>query len=355
MIVPAAYIAAGVLLVAACGGGDAADETTVATSTTTTSTTTTTIAPTTTTIAPTTTAPEPVELIRLPLTGEVVASLSDVPDRPALAVKIDNHPRARPQAGLNEADIVFEENVEGITRFAVVFHSRDSDPVGPVRSGRSQDIAILTPIGSPLFAWSGGNAGVRAAIRGSTLVDLDAGFTDGYYRRNDRGGAPHNLYADTSALWASTPEVYRIPTPIFTYAEPDTAPEGEPATEVEIVMLGVDVRWVYDPATGSYLRFQGNSAHQTETSGQVSTTNIVVMGVEYGRSQADRNSPEAQTTGSGPVYVFTGGVVQQGTWSRAAITDPFTFTDTAGQPILLWPGRTWVELPSIAEGFVVYR
>ena len=291
----------------------------------------------------------------MPLTGEVVGALADIPDRPALAVKIDNHPRARPQAGLNEADIVFEENVEGVTRFAAVFHSRDSDPVGPVRSGRSQDISILTPIGSPLFAWSGGNAGVRAAIRSSSLVDLDAGFTSGYYRRNDRGGAPHNLYADTTALWANTPEVYRIPTPIFTYAEPDSTPEGETATEVEIAMLGVDVRWVYDPATGSYLRFQGTAPHQTETSGQVSTTNIVVMGVEYGRSQADRNSPEAQTTGSGPVYVFTGGVVRSGTWSRAAITDPFTFTDGAGQPIPLWPGRTWVELPSNAEGFVTYR
>ncbi|MTA70106.1 MAG: DUF3048 domain-containing protein, partial [Actinobacteria bacterium] len=71
----------------------------------------------------------------MPLTG-LPAADGVLSMRPALVVKVDNHPGARPQSGLNQADIVFEENVEALTRFALVFHSQGSDPVGPIRSGR---------------------------------------------------------------------------------------------------------------------------------------------------------------------------------------------------------------------------
>ncbi|NJL18317.1 MAG: DUF3048 domain-containing protein, partial [Nitrospira sp.] len=76
-----------------------------------------------------------------------------------------------------KAHASYEENVEKLTRFAVVFHSLDSDPVGPIRSGRTQDIALLGSLNQPLFAWSGGNANVTKAIRGSDLVDLSPSST----------------------------------------------------------------------------------------------------------------------------------------------------------------------------------
>src|SRR5438552_8624397 len=92
-----------------------------------------------------------------PLTG--LAADPAVVRRPALVVKIDNAPKARPQAGLNQADIVVEEGVEGgITRFATIFHSGDADPVGPVRSARTSDIFIASALNHPLFAYSGTNA-----------------------------------------------------------------------------------------------------------------------------------------------------------------------------------------------------
>jgi len=77
-----------------------------------------------------------------PLLGTPVED-SAAASRPAMVVKIDNHPSARPQAGINQADIIFEENVEKLTRYAAVFHSEGSDPVGPIRSGRFQDINLL--------------------------------------------------------------------------------------------------------------------------------------------------------------------------------------------------------------------
>src|SRR5207253_6764610 len=86
--------------------------------------------------------PAPPTMAASPLTGlpmDIVRS-----KRPVLVVKIDNAPKARPQIGLNQADVVFEEGVEGgITRFAALFHSEESKPVGPVRSARSTDIKIV--------------------------------------------------------------------------------------------------------------------------------------------------------------------------------------------------------------------
>ena len=165
-------------------------------------------------LAPATTLAEPTTTTTtLP---PIVAPLTGLPvdaeiTRPALVVKIDNHPKARPQWGLNQADIVFEENVEMLTRFAAVFHTNGSDPVGPIRSGRKQDVDLLESFNSPLFAWSGGNSEVTKLIRASTMIDLShsSANQEGGYRREGSRSAPHNLLADTSKLWTLAPEIGR--------------------------------------------------------------------------------------------------------------------------------------------------
>lgn len=313
------------LIAVACSGGDDAAPTTPPTTvadTTTSSSSTTTSTTTSSTTTTTTEVPEE-PILRMPLTGEPIEDESEIPDRPALAVKIGNNPQARPQSGLNEADIVFEENTEGITRFAAVFHSNGVDPLGPIRSGRSQDVDMLSGLNQPLFAWSGGNAGVRAMIRNSDFVDLDHGWTSGYYRRSGRGGAPHNLFSSTDALWQHTPEEFSLPDPMFGYARPEDTIDGQAATTVEVPMDGVRVTWTYDEESGLYLRSQNGNPHNTEASGQVAARNVVVMGVTYNPSPVDRRSPEAQTVGTGTVMVFTDGVARTGVWLRMSNTDPY--------------------------------
>jgi hypothetical protein len=357
----AGLLVASMLVAAACGGdGEAAPTTTDAptttraTTTTAATTTTTTEPATTTTEAVTTTTEAPV--IRMPLTGVPVDDAAAIPARPALAVKIDNHANARPQAGLNNADIVFEEIVEGsLTRFAAVFHSLDSDPVGPIRSGRTQDIDMLGPFNGPVFAWSGGNANVRNAIRNSDLIDLDAGYTPGYYRRSGRGGAPHNLYSSTGALWANVPPERMVAPPsILEYLRPEESFAGEPATLVEFPMNGIRVRWEWDAEAGVYRRFQNDASHETEGAGQVVTDNLVVMGLEYRPSPADRRSPEAQTLGSGPAFVFADGMVRSGVWIHLDRLDPYGLVAPDESLIGLPAGRTWIELARDAENFVTW-
>ncbi|MDO8362594.1 MAG: DUF3048 domain-containing protein [Actinomycetota bacterium] len=322
--------------------GTVAGSTTTAAGSTTTSTTT--AATTTTLPAATTTVPAgPVyPLTGLPVTDAAAAA------RPALVVKIDNNADARPQNGLNEADIVFEEIVEVQTRFAAVFQSQGADPVGPIRSGRTQDVLLLGSLNHPLFLWSGGNPAVTRAIENSDFVNLSAQRGSvygpaGFFRSNSRS-SPHNLYATTSAAWTLTPAGATPPAQQFQYLAAGAARTGDPASGVNLEMDGLPIEWRYAAASGLYLRSNGGTPHNDVLSGQVSTHNVVVMVVDYQPSAADANSPEAQTIGSGTVLVYTGGVVVQGTWSRPDRLSPIVLTDAGGAVIPLTPGRTFIEL-----------
>jgi hypothetical protein len=369
--IAAAIVAAELLVLAACSGGDddaasSTIEAAPATSATTTeapTTSTTTAAPATTAVPATTAPPTSIEtttttepdILRMPLTGVPISDPSEVPQRPALAVKIDNVGPARPQSGLNSADIVFEEIInDGATRFATVFQSQGVDTVGPVRSGRHPDIEILEAFDHPLFAWSGGNAGVTYYIEHSELVDLSANHTSGYYRRAGRR-RPWNLYTSSEAMWSHTPADFHVPPQVFKYLLPDEPIQnGQPATTINVTMDNVQVRWEYNPDDGLYHRFQDGGPHNTEDAGQVTTNNLVLMMANYLPSPIDARTPDAQTLGSNPVYVFTGGTVRSGSWLRFKSTDPYQFFDnfTDLNPIELQAGRTWVELPRNIEGSV---
>ena len=334
---------------AACSGGDDAvvpvTESTAAETTTTSTTTTTT---TTTTEAPetTTTVVDEDDSIRQPLTGEIVESEDDLVDRAALVVKlgaagccfIPGH------SGLAVADIVFEEIVEGDTRFAAVFHTQGSEPVGPIRSGREQDVEMLSSLNEPLFAWSGGNAGVTRLIADSFLTDLNVQRGgQGYYR--GPGSAPHDLYNTTEALWAQTPEDHPgPPARQFSYVAPDEEFAGEPVDAFDLSLDGKRVRWEWDADADGFARFQSGSRHVDVVNGDIFATNVIVMVVDYVPSSIDSRSPDAQTLGSGPVYVFSNGQVVTGRWERNLAVGPIRLVDADGEPIALTPGNTWIEL-----------
>jgi len=297
-----------------------------------------------------------------PVTGEAVYPLTGLPvtdpaaaARVAIAAKIDNSPISRPQSGLNKADIVFEENVEGLTRFAAVFHSQGSDPVGPLRSGRTQDVDILTSFSKPLFAWSGGNYRVTKIINASTLVNVgySASKGKGGYYREATQKAPHNLYAKTTDLWTLAPPGAVPPPQQFIYRSNSDA---KPATSVAVdgakvtMYGGVRIFWKWDAASGNFLRFTENSKRVLEPhvsdGAQINTKNIFVPTVRYLRSKADRKSPHAVTTGTGKGFVLTDGGLIAVRWSRPKAEQPFNIVDENGAVVRMTPGRTWVEIAS---------
>jgi hypothetical protein len=316
---------------------------------------TTTQAITTTTTAPiTTTEPETGPVA--PLTGLRVED-GALLERPPLAVKIDNLDTAGetavPQTGLLRTDIVWEEIVEGdITRLVAVFHSQQPGKVGPIRSARTTDVNLLPQLGRPLLAWSGGNAGVTAAVASSpSIVDVGWNAMPGSYARDSSRRAPHNLYAQGDELWAGAPDGLPAPTPLFGYRTDDqpNPPTAQRSPGVDLRWGGgaasAPVTWRWDAERKAYLRTQRGQPHRDSDGTQLSAQNVVVLVTEYGQSAADSRSPEALTVGSGEMFAFTNGTVVYGRWDRPDVNAPATLRDQDGQPVLLTPGQTWIELP----------
>ncbi|MGY6500592.1 MAG: DUF3048 domain-containing protein [Acidimicrobiales bacterium] len=284
-------------------------------------------------------------LNRAILTGLTV---DRVETRPILVVKIDNVSGARPQQGIDVADIVIEEKVEsGLTRLAALFQSTGSDPVGPIRSARTSDVHLLANLGSPLFAYSGANAGVGASVFGSTLVDVGASTNNSLYYRESSRRAPHNLYSNTSRLWGAVGDG-SPPRSLFTFRS-----DGDPIGAGARAAQGVDVTYgsarasfTWDAGLGGWARSQDGRPHTVAGGAQIAPANVVVRFTDYVPSPADARSPEAVVTGSGELWVLTDGQVVVGRWEQPSLTAPTRWLDANGDPIRLTPGRTWILLPS---------
>ena len=274
-------------------------------------------------------------------------------DRPALIVKIDNAPKARPQAGINKADVVVEEMVEGgITRLASVFQSTDS-PVEPVRSARSTDIAFASALHKPLFAYSGANPTFLALVHSAPLVDVGVDKNPSAYHRDGSRPMPYNLVSSTSALYSGASSDSKAPPALFAYGPPTG---GTPAKGIDLVFADIVTTHVTYTWDGQgWKRVQNGTPHVDAAGVQVAPTNVVVQFTEYHdtgiRDRSNSPVPEGTLVGSGDAWFFTAGMVFKGHWSKSSASSVTTYTDASGKPMLLTPGRTWIELtPSNGKG-----
>ncbi|HVM67463.1 MAG TPA: DUF3048 domain-containing protein, partial [Acidimicrobiales bacterium] len=219
-----------------------------------------------------------------PLTG-LPSNGSANAGRPALSIKVDNAPSARPQAGLQQADLVTEELVEGgLTRFFATYQSQDAAEVGPVRSARPVDADLLNELGGGIFAYSGAAAGEIAPVRArSGAVLLDAGAVpDGFFRARGRA-APSNLFTSTATLYRLGTRPGMAPPPaLFAYSSAD--PVGTPAGNVTLRFSGMSVVSWRALVSGQYERDQ-NGAPDNDLNGQPLTAdNVVVLSVAIGHT-----------------------------------------------------------------------
>jgi hypothetical protein len=276
--------------------------------------------------------------------------------RSAVIVKIDNAPDARPQVGLDRADLVIEEKVEGgITRFLVVFQSQEAPIVGPVRSVRSTDPDVVRAIGG-LFAYSGGIGPFIQLLRSTGgVVDVGIDADPGAYQHRRDRPAPHNLYTGTPTLRQATPPGMGPPPAQFSYL-PDGASFGgagvAPVTHLRVAFGGLTVAdWQWDLSAKKWQRSTNGTPHVVEGGGQLAFTTVVVQFVPYlrtpfldpSRTPVDR----ANVIGSGPAWVLADGMVVKGTWTKPTPTDVTAFADSAGHPIAIPAGTTWVLLAPV--------
>jgi hypothetical protein len=288
-----------------------------------------------------------------PLTG-LPAPGGKVPQRPAVAVKVGNEPDgARPQSGLDEADIVYDTPAEGfIMRYIAVYQCQGAGSIGPTRSVRWVDWHILAQFGEPILAFAGGinpDVDTVESLPWLKAADLLTSAQQTGTRITSRV-PPDNLYTSTTALWSLFPGDKTVPPAVFSYTA--ALPSG--ATPVGRLAIdfspGTDVVWEWEPSAGAFLHTYSGVPDTDALTGQpVTATNVVVQIVRYtygpyAESPGGTGDVESVTNGSGPGYVLRNGQVIKVTWHRASFETPLTFTDAAGQPVGLAAGRTWVEL-----------
>ncbi|NDJ78423.1 MAG: DUF3048 domain-containing protein [Chloroflexi bacterium] len=297
-----------------------------------------------------------------PLTG-LPAEDPTAMDRRPLAVKISNAPEVvRPQAGIGEADLVFEHLTEGnLTRFTAIFWTHTPPRVGSIRSARLLDLEIPAMYGT-LFAYSGAAEPIRQRIADLPFAPRAyEGVTTGQplYFRDPDIEVPHNLFVIPGELWARA-EADGVNAPpedlggmAFRAAPP---PDGTSAAAIAIDYGPDTVRWTYDGETGVYARFVNDEPHtDANTEQQVTAANVVVV---FAHHQEDYTIVESEWQGTpyysleiqiwtlGPVMILRDGQMIEGHWMRWEEDTMLSFwtDETATEQLYLKPGNTWVQV-----------
>ena len=280
-----------------------------------------------------------------PLTGEVTAAQITTP---SIAAKVDNHPDARPQFGLERTDIVFEELVEGgLTRYVAIWQSDVPAEIGPVRSIRPMDPDIISPFGG-IVAYSGGQYRFVKAMEATGVYNAIHGQSDtaDTFYRTDLRDSPHDVIVLAPQVIAQHLDLV-APTQQFPYSldvpSSTAATDGTPISAVNLVIgVAATPGWAWDPAGLHYLRFMTGGAPDTDFAGaQLTTVNLVVLRVIV---TYDDDVPKTELIGGGEAWISTGGGTIHGSWSKGSPTDRIRIIDDNGVPVRLAPGNTWIEL-----------
>ena len=301
----------------------------------------------------------------------------DAQIQPIVVVKIENDPVVRPQTGLDRADLIFEELVEGgMTRFAVVYQSDLPEEVGPVRSVRHVDVAIAEPM-ADAFVFSGGARRTMKFVKRKipTTISVVNEGAPGMYRKSEIP-APHNIFLKMNEMLDSIAAKDTASTGFFVRPEAtavtasaspavsasaspkpaSTALTGKSVTDVGVVFSSfAGPNWKWNATDKMWMRSEGVKPFLNKDGTQFGTNNLVIIEVReidagY-KGQTGGYVPRTVLTGSGRAWVLSDGKAVEVAWNKPFVDAQMELTDLDGNPFTMPTGRTWVELlPVSAEG-----
>jgi hypothetical protein len=288
--------------------------------------------------------PKPVAKPVNPLTG-----IGAPPPGPVVAVKVDDTENGRPQVGLDKADVVYIEQVEGgLTRMVAVF-STNKPQVEPVRSVRASDVELLSQYGGIALVASGGGGDALPTVDASALKGIINDRGGPGFSRDDSRPAPYNLSTNLAQVSGEVKADGAKNVGFnFAAADPRVA-RAAAGVAVNTVVGSTSVSFVWDPALGRYARTVGGSRLSAADGAPIATPNVLVQlcSVSVNPGDVDVVGNPSQFThsvGSGQVVLFRNGKRIDGKWSRPTAASPTRYTDLAGKPLLLAPGGAYVVL-----------
>jgi hypothetical protein len=275
-----------------------------------------------------------------------------------LAVMVENHPDARPQTGLDRANVVYEALAEGgISRFMAIYMrtpgfdgSAEAEVIGPVRSTRHYFVYTAAEYNATLVHVGASPIGY-AALGATGIRNVNESWGDPGIWRSSRRYSPHNAYTSTEDAFqaadskgAGGPGTWGP----LVFKDPSFPAQAPAATSIRIRYppLGwYDVAYTWDPVTNSYPRIMDGIRHRDGLTGQqLAARNVVVQVVPDAVIDREGRLDLAQT-GEGKAYYFLDGTVMQGTWTKADFGSRTFFWDTAGNLVRLNAiGTTWIQL-----------
>lgn len=321
--------------------------------------------PTATPAPPTPPPPTPIPLVAAPLTGRLV-TLEEAQRHP-IAVMVDDHANARPQAGFNSASVVWHAPAEGgVPRYMLVFQDQIPDAVGPIRSARQYYIEWAAEYDA-VYVHHGGSPQALDTLRrrgnGSWVYNADGFRWEGrfVFRVRDRF-APHNVMTDGKYLRRLAKRLKATDGDIgspWSFA-PDAPGEDRPTGgSIKVVYPYETITYKYDPITNTYPRYlNGSKQPQVDVADGkvVAPKNVVILRMFFGAlndGHPNKNRLEARNIGKGEAWISRNGVTVKGTWKKASATAPTRLFGPDGEPITLTVGQTFVQVLAMTYTFKI--
>lgn len=287
--------------------------------------------------------------VKCPLSGDMVPE--GIIGRRPLAVMIENAPAARPQSGLDKADVVYEILAEGaITRFLAVYLHADVAELGPVRSARPYYIERMFEYNA-MYAYCGGSEAAKEMVRRERVAQLDEfGVGRQAYWRVKGRRAPHNLYTDTRKLRkVGAKRGYEKSVKLPELAFLGQGEENIGGLTADKLIINYPLRvsvvdWEFNAQRKLYLRNEGGISHRDAVTGeQLTGSNIIVQYVDTTIID-NEGRRDISMVGRGRAVLFTGGKAYNGTWSKGDVRAQTIFYGENGEVLKLNPGQTWIEV-----------
>lgn len=268
----------------------------------------------------------------------------------AFAIMISNSREARPQSALGLADIVYEIAVEtySITRFLAIFASNHPEKIGPVRSARIPFVRMVQEWNIPFAHFGSAETGkgdalsLLQSVKPPIRFDGHKGINNEFYFRSTDRKAPHNAYFNSEKALSKIPEL--------DYEQHFNFDEKTNISEEQVSKLSLryssytPVKYEYDKQANKYKRFiHDKPMIDAYTNEQISVTNIIVQHAPHTMVESV-HYVLVDFLGQGKAEFYINGQYEEGTWKKESFTSVTHFFNSEGDPIILLPGNTWIQV-----------